>query len=69
MKNLILLPLSLVMIGCTTTTTTHSDGSVTKITMQDPKVVKVIAQAVATAATQAAIQALEDQAVKQNGNP
>lgn len=63
-----LLVLSL-FVGCTTTTTTHPDGSRTTVSMQDPKVVKAITEAVAQAAATAAVQALEDAAAKQNGQP
>lgn len=60
---------SVLAAGCTTSTTYRPDGSRTVVTSQDPKVVKAIAGAVADAAAKAAVQAIEDQANKQNGLP
>lgn len=69
MKYLILFPLSLVVLSCTTTTTTSPNGTKTVVNAQDPKVVKAIVEGVSQAVAQAAIQVIEQQANKQNGNP
>jgi len=64
----LLLVLSL-FVGCVTTETRSPDGTITRISRQDPKVVKAISTAVANAAAQAAKEAIEDQINKQNGQP
>lgn len=69
MKTLAIILAASVLASCTTTTTTRPDGTVTRVNSQDPKVVKAIAGAVADAAAKAAVQAIEDQANKQNGLP
>lgn len=55
--------------ACTTTTTTRPDGTKIVVNAQDPKVIKAIVKGISEVAAQAAIQAIEQQAQNQNGNP
>lgn len=62
---ILLLCITFAGAACTTTTTTHPDGTITKVQSQDPKVVKAISSAVAEAATKAAIEAIQNAADNQ----
>lgn len=66
MKYLALLTLAASLSACVTTDTTLPDGTKIHTSRQDAKVVKAVVGAVTEAATRAAIQALQDQAAKQN---
>lgn len=67
MKPFVLLAfLAVTFAGCVTTDTTLPDGTKVHTSRQDAKVVKAVVGAVTEAATRAAIQALEDQASKNN---